>query len=81
MTLSTHPEDRREMVRALSERLQTPAVYMRTPNYAFQINSPQPQRKKIQKLQTIQRKPVMNRLKRRTIRMICQPNRWSSPRR
>ena len=39
MTLSTHPEDRREMVRALSERLQTPAVYMRTPNYAFQIGS------------------------------------------
>ena len=39
MTLRTHPEDRREMVRALSERLQTPAVYMRTPTYAFQIGS------------------------------------------
>ena len=39
MTLSTHPEDRREMVRALSERLQTPAVYLRTPTYAFQIGS------------------------------------------
>ena len=34
MTLSTHPEDRREMVRALSERLQTPAIYLRTPTYA-----------------------------------------------
>lgn len=39
MTLSTHPEDRREMVRVLSERLQTPAVYLRTPTYAFQIGS------------------------------------------
>lgn len=37
MTLSTHPEDRREMVRALSERLQTPAIYLRTPTYAFRI--------------------------------------------
>ena len=39
MTLSTHPEDRREMVRALSERLQTPAIYLRTPTYAFRIGS------------------------------------------
>ena len=39
MTISTHPEDRREMVRVLSERLQTPAVYLRTPTYAFQIGS------------------------------------------
>ena len=37
MTINTHPEDRREMVRALSERLQTPAIYMRTPTYAFRI--------------------------------------------
>lgn len=37
MTLSTHPEDRREMVRALSDRLQTPAIYLRTPTYAFRI--------------------------------------------
>ena len=37
MTLSTHPEDRREMVRTLSERLQTPAIYLRTPTYAFRI--------------------------------------------
>lgn len=37
MTLRTHPEDRREMVRALSERLQTPAIYLRTPTYAFRI--------------------------------------------
>lgn len=37
MTLSTHPEDRREMVRALSERLQTPTIYLRTPTYAFRI--------------------------------------------
>lgn len=39
MTLNTHPEDRREMVRAISEQLQTPAIYMRTPTYAFQIGS------------------------------------------
>ncbi len=39
MTISTHPEDRREMVRALSERLQTPAVYLRTPTYAFEIGN------------------------------------------
>ena len=39
MTLSTHPEDRREMVRALLERLQTPAIYLRTPTYAFRIGS------------------------------------------
>ena len=37
MTINTHPEDRREMVRALSERLRTPAMYMRTPTYAFRI--------------------------------------------
>ena len=37
MTISTHPEDRREMVRVLSERLQTPAIYLRTPTYAFRI--------------------------------------------
>ena len=39
MTLSTHPEDMREMVRALLERLQTPAIYLRTPTYAFRIGS------------------------------------------
>ena len=37
MTLRAHPEDRREMVRVLSERLQTPAIYLRTPTYAFRI--------------------------------------------
>ena len=37
MTLRTHPEDRRGMVRVLSERLQTPAIYLRTPTYAFRI--------------------------------------------
>ena len=39
MTLNTHPEDRREMVRTISEQLQTPAIYMRTPTYAFQIGA------------------------------------------
>ena len=39
MTINTHPEDRREMVRAISEQLQTPAIYMRSPTYAFQIGS------------------------------------------
>ena len=37
MTIHTNPSDRKEMVHALSEHMQTPAVYMRTPTYAFQI--------------------------------------------
>ena len=37
MTIHTNPSDRKAMVHALSEHMQTPAVYMRTPTYAFQI--------------------------------------------
>ncbi len=31
MTLQTNPAERREMVQAISERLGSPAVYLRTP--------------------------------------------------
>ena len=37
MTLQTTPADRKEMVRAISERLSGPAVYLRTPTYAYRI--------------------------------------------
>lgn len=37
MTLQTNPADRREMVRAISERLGSPAVYLRTPTCAYRI--------------------------------------------
>jgi len=37
MILETHPADRKEMVKAISELTGSPAVYMRTPTYAFQI--------------------------------------------
>lgn len=37
ITITTHCDDRKEMVRRLSEHLHTPAVYLRTPTYAFQI--------------------------------------------
>jgi len=37
ITIATRCEDRKEMVRKISERLNLPAVYMRTPTYAFQI--------------------------------------------
>lgn len=37
MTLQTNPADRREMVQAISERLGSPAVYLRTPTYAYRI--------------------------------------------
>ena len=37
MTLQTTPADRREMVQAISERLNSPAVYLRTPTYAYRI--------------------------------------------
>ena len=37
MTIATRCEDRREMVRKLSGFLSQPAIYLRTPTYAFQI--------------------------------------------
>ena len=37
MTLRTNPAERREMVQAISERLGSPAVYLRTPTYAYRI--------------------------------------------
>ena len=37
MTLLTNPAERREMVQAISERLGSPAVYLRTPTYAYRI--------------------------------------------
>ena len=37
MTLQTNPADRREVVRAISERLGTPAVYLRMPTCAYRI--------------------------------------------
>lgn len=37
MTLQTNPADRREMVRAISERLGSPAVYLRMPTCAYRI--------------------------------------------
>ncbi len=37
MTIQTNPTDRREMVRAISEYLQTPAVYQRMPTCAYRI--------------------------------------------
>lgn len=39
MTISTQCTDRKDMVRAISEHTETPAVYLRTPTYAFQIGS------------------------------------------
>ena len=37
MTLQTNPADRREVVRAISERLGSPAVYLRMPTCAYRI--------------------------------------------
>ena len=37
MTIATQCEDRREMVRKLSGFLNQPAIYLRTPTYAFRI--------------------------------------------
>ena len=37
MTLRTNPADRREMVQAISERLGSPAVYLRMPTCAYRI--------------------------------------------
>ena len=37
MTLQTNPAERREMVQAISKRLGSPAVYLRTPTYAYKI--------------------------------------------
>ena len=37
MTIATQCEDRREMVRKLSEFLNQPAIYLRAPTYAFRI--------------------------------------------
>ncbi len=39
MILNTHPENRKEMVKAISELTGTEAVYMFTPTYAFTIGS------------------------------------------
>ena len=39
MTLQTNPTDRREVVKAISERLGSPAVYLRTPTCAYRIGS------------------------------------------
>ncbi len=39
MTLQTNPMDRREMVQAIAERLGSPAVYLRTPTYAYRIGN------------------------------------------
>lgn len=39
MTLQTNPAERREMVQAISERLGSPAVYLRTPTYAYRIGN------------------------------------------
>ena len=37
MKLNTHPENRKEMVRAISELTGLEATYMFTPTYSFQI--------------------------------------------
>ena len=37
MTLQTNPAERREMVQAISKRLGSPAVYLRTPTCAYRI--------------------------------------------
>ena len=37
MTIITNTTDRKQMVREISEHLGIPAVYLRTPTYAFQI--------------------------------------------
>ena len=37
MTLQTNPAERREVVRAISERHGTPAVYLRMPTCAYRI--------------------------------------------
>ena len=39
MTLNTHPADRKEMVQAISAQMQLPAIYLRTPSYAYQIGA------------------------------------------
>ena len=39
MTLQTNPAERREMVQAISERLDSPAVYLRTPTCAYRIGN------------------------------------------
>ena len=39
MKLNTHPENRKEMVRAISELTGLEATYMFTPTYSFQIGS------------------------------------------
>lgn len=37
MTIATNTQDRKQMVNEISEHLSIPAVYLRTPTYAFQI--------------------------------------------
>ena len=37
MTITTNTQDRKQMVNEISEHLNVPAVYLRTPTYAFQI--------------------------------------------
>lgn len=39
MTLQTNPAERREVVRAISERLGSPAVYLRMPTCAYRIGA------------------------------------------
>jgi len=39
MTLQTNPAERRELVQAISERLGSPAVYLRTPTCAYRIGN------------------------------------------
>ncbi len=39
MRLQTTPADRKQMVRDISQHLNEPAIYLRTPTYAFQIGS------------------------------------------
>ena len=39
MHIQTHPEDRKVMVKAISEFLGKPAEYLRTPTYAYQIGA------------------------------------------
>ena len=39
MKLNTHPENRKEMVKAISELTGLEAVYMFTPTYAFKIGT------------------------------------------
>lgn len=39
MKLNTHPENRKDMVKAISELIELPSAYMGMPSAAFQIGS------------------------------------------